>query len=92
MLALLFLTQERMHTPAPVTREGPINIPSGDITLILERLLPRRGQVSPDEDDLRRMLEQRIGKRLKDQVRRSKKTRANRPPLWPDENLCQIAK
>ncbi|MEI7956076.1 MAG: hypothetical protein WCJ66_12980 [Verrucomicrobiota bacterium] len=43
MLALLFLTQERMHTPAPATPEGPISITSGDITFILERLLPRRG-------------------------------------------------
>ena len=85
MLALLFLTQERMHTPAPATPEGPVNITSGDITFILERLLPRRGQGPPDEKDLRHMLEQRIEKRLKDQVRRRIKTRANRPPLWPDE-------
>ena len=28
MLALLFLTQERMHSPAPATPEGPINITS----------------------------------------------------------------
>ena len=90
MLALLFLTQDRMHTPAPVTPEGPINITSGDITFILERLLPRRGQAPPDEQDLRRMLEQRIGKRLKDQVRRRIKTRATRPPLWPDEHSPQI--
>jgi len=87
MLALLFLTQERMHSPAPATPEGPINITSGDITFILERLLPRRGQGPPDEEDLRRMLQIRIEKRLKDQVRRRIKTRANRPPLWPDENL-----
>ena len=87
MLALLFLTQERMHTPAPATPEGPINITSGDITFILERLLPRRGQGPPDEKDLRHMLEQRIEKRLKDQVRRRIKTRATRPPLWPDEIL-----
>ena len=87
MLAMLFLTQERMHTPAPVTPEGPINITSGDITFILERLLPRRGQAPPDEHDLRRMLEVRIEKRLKDQVRRRIKTRAARPPLWPDEHL-----
>ena len=87
MLAMLFLTQDRMHTPAPVTPEGPINITSGDITFILERLLPRRGQAPPDEEDLRRMLELRIEKRLKDQVRRRIKARATRPPLWPDENL-----
>jgi len=85
MLALLFLMQERMHSPAPATAEGPIQITSGDITFILERLLPRRGQGACDEDDLRRMLESRIQKRLKDQVRRRTKTRKIRPPLWPDE-------
>jgi len=87
MLALLFLTQERMHTPSPATPEGPINITSGDITFILERLLPRRGQGPPDEHDLLCTLGQRIEKRVKDQVRRKIKTRANRPPLWPDEIL-----
>ena len=35
--------------------------------------------------NLERMLEQRIEKRLKDPVRRRIKTRATRPPLWPDE-------
>lgn len=90
MLALLFLMQERMHSPAPATPEGPIQITSGDITFILERLLPRRGQGPCDEQDLRRMLESRIHKRQKDQVRRRIKTRTTRPPLWPDENLTQI--
>ena len=85
MLALLFLMQERMHSPIPATPEGPIQITSGDITFILERLLPRRGQGASDEEDLRRMLETRIHKRQKDQVRRRIKTRATRPPLWPDE-------
>lgn len=87
MLAMLFLTQERLHTPEPATPEGPIAITSGDITFILERLLPRRGQSPHDETDLRRMLELRIAKRLKDQVRRRAKTRENRPPLWPDEEM-----
>lgn len=90
MLALLFLTQERMHSPEPATEEGPIGITSGDITFILERLLPRRGGGACDEDEMRRMLESRIHKRQKDQVRRRKKTRAARPPLWPDENLPEI--
>jgi hypothetical protein len=81
MLALLFLMQERMHSPIPATPEGPIQITSGDITFILERLLPRRGQGASDEEDLRRMLETRIHKRQKDQVRRRIKTRATRPPL-----------
>jgi SRSO17 transposase len=87
MLALLFLTQERMHTPAPATPEGSIHITSGDITFILERLLPQRGHGPADEEELRRMLEERIRKRLIDQVRRRAKTRAARPPLWPDEDL-----
>lgn len=90
MLALLFLTQERMHSPAPATEEGPIQITSGDITFILERLLPRRGHSPCDERELRRMLESRIQKRLKDQVRRRIKTRTSRPPLWPDEVINQI--
>jgi SRSO17 transposase len=85
MLAMLFLLQERMHTPAPATAEGPVQITSGDITFILERLLPRRGQGACDEEEIRRMLEQRIEKRVKDQVRRRIKTRETRPPLWPDE-------
>ena len=89
MLALLFLTQERMHSPAPATPEGPIQITSGDITFILVRLLPQRGQGPFDEEDLRRMLESRIQKRQKDQIRRRAKTRADRPPLRPDEILSK---
>ena len=87
MLAMLFLMQERMHSPAPVTPEGAINITSGDITFILERLLPQRGHGPPDEEDVRRMLEQRIRSRQNDQIRRRIKTRKSRPPLWPDEQL-----
>jgi SRSO17 transposase len=87
MMALHFLMQERMHTPAPATPEGAIQITCGDITFILERLLPRRGQGAGDENELRRMLEQRISNRQKDQVRRRIKTRSIRPPLWPDEIL-----
>jgi SRSO17 transposase len=90
MLAMLFLMQERMHSPAPATEEGPIQITSGDITFILERLLPQRGQGPPDEEEVGRMLEARISKRQKDQLRRRRKTRAIRPPLWPDEDLTQI--
>ncbi len=89
MLALLFLMQERMHSPAPATAEGSIQITSGDITFILERLLPRRGQGSSDEEEIKRMLESRIKKRLNDQVRRRTKTRKKRPPLWPDEELVK---
>jgi SRSO17 transposase len=90
MLAMLFLMQERMHTPAPATEEGPIPITSGDITFILEHLLPQRGHGPPDEEEIRVMLENRIRSRQKDQVRRRRKTRATRPPLWPDEDLTQV--
>jgi len=33
------------------------------------------------------MLESRIKKRERDQVQRRRKTRADRPPLWPDEEI-----
>lgn len=85
MLGLLFLLQERMHCPKPTTSEGPIEITCGDITFILERLLPRRGCGPCDEKELIEMLTTRIQKRQKDQVRRRIKTRNTRPPLWPDE-------
>ena len=89
MLALFFLMQERMHSPAPITAEGPVSITSGDITFILERMLPRRGQGPTDEDDLCRMLEQRIAKRQKDQVRRRVRARSSRPEFWPDEKTTR---
>lgn len=57
----------------------------GDITFILERMPPQRGQGQPAEEEVRRMLVARIRKREKDQTRRRKKTREDRPPLWPDE-------
>jgi SRSO17 transposase len=85
MLAMLFLTQEKMHTPAIETEEGPVNITAGDITFLLERLLPQRGIMSVDEAEARRMLELRISKRVEDQVRRRRKTRFNRPQPQPDE-------
>lgn len=90
MLAMLFLTQEKMHTPAIRTPEGEINITSGDITFILERLLPQRAQGRPAEGDVRKMLEKRLASRERDQVRRRSKTRKSRPPLWPDEILNQM--
>lgn len=92
MLALLFLLQERMHSPAPAGEEGVTNITAGDITFILERLLPQRAQGAPDAEEVRRMLERRIRARQKDQERRRKKPKETRPPLWPDEQLCQIPK
>lgn len=92
MLAMLFLLQERMHSPAPTNEEGPIQITSGDITFILERMLPQRGQGPPNEEEVRRMLELRITKRQKDQTQRRRKTRASRPTLWPDEDIYRITK
>lgn len=92
MLAMLFLMQERMHSPAPATPEGPIAITSGDITFILERLLPQRARGAPDEEEVRRMLEIRIAKRQRDQLRRRRQTRDNRPPLMPDEDLTHMTK
>ena len=47
------------------------------------------GQGPFDEEDLRSMLESRIQKRQRDQVRRRTKARADRPPLWPDEILLK---
>ena len=87
MLAMFFLLQEKMHSPAVATAEGEVTITSGDITFILERLLPQRGQGSPQVREVRAMLESRIKKRERDQVQRRRKTRADRPPLWPDEEI-----
>ena len=86
MLAMLFLTQEKMHTPPITTPEGVISITAGDITFLLERLLPQRAQGQPDEKDVLRMLEQRLRRREKDQVRRRGKNRKSRPELMADEN------
>lgn len=87
MLAMLFLTQEKMHTPQPMTPEGPIQITSGDIVFILEKLLPRRASGPADVNEVQQMLEERLKKRSKDQARRRAKTKANRPPLMPDEDI-----
>jgi SRSO17 transposase len=87
MLAMLFLTQEKMQAPVIETEEGRITITAGDITFLLERLLPQRGQRSPSEGEAKQMLEERIGKRVKDQVRRRRKTRETRPPLQADEMI-----
>ncbi|MEI6365445.1 MAG: IS701 family transposase [Actinomycetes bacterium] len=90
MMALLFLMQERMHSPQPASEEGPIGITSGDITFILERYLPNRAYGQANEEEVRKMLEARIQQRLKDQVRRRRLTRKKRPQLMPDELPPQI--
>jgi SRSO17 transposase len=92
MMALLFLMQERMHTPQPATEEGPIGITSGDIVFILEHFLPHRVYRQVNEEEARKLLEARIQQRLKDQVRRRRLTRKKRPELMPDELMPQITK
>ena len=87
MLAMLFLLQEKMHSPEIATAEGPVKITSGDIRFILERLLPTRAQAPCDEAEVRKMLEKRLANRVKDQLRRRAKTRSQRPPLMPDEDI-----
>lgn len=85
MLLMLFLTQEKMLSPRPQTEEGPVQITTGDLTFLLERLLPHKLKPAVDEDTLRAMLARRLSKRVRDQVARRRKTRASRPPLFPDE-------
>jgi SRSO17 transposase len=87
LMAMLFLTQERMHTMSIRTSEGPIHITTGDIVFLLEKLLPQRGRGAVDEADAKRMLAKRIAKRQADQIARRRATAKNRPPLWPDEVL-----
>lgn len=87
MLGMLFLIQERMHTLTPTTTEGPVDITSGDIVFVLERLLPQRVFGAAAADEVERMLRKRIAKRIRDQTRRRAKTRAARPPLWQDETV-----
>lgn len=87
LMAMLFMTQERMHQGALSTEEGPVAITAGDITFMLEKLLPQRGRGPADEADAERLLARRIAKRQVDQVARRRKTRNHRPPLWPDEQF-----
>lgn len=47
MLALLFLAQERMHTPAPATQEGPINITGGASPSFWSACCPGAARVPP---------------------------------------------
>lgn len=82
MLAMLFLTREKMHWSGPP--EAP-PLTSGDIVFVLERMLPQRGYGSPDPQDIQQMLLTRLRKREQDQQRRQQKTRQTRPPFLPDE-------
>ena len=92
MMAMLFLTQEKMHSPRPQTVEGPVNITAGDVTFILERMLPRRAHGPVNASEVKRLLEARVANRVKDQVRRRRKDREIRPVLWADEVLSEMTK
>jgi SRSO17 transposase len=92
LMAMLFLTQERMHQAPLLTSEGPLALTAGDIVFMMERLLPQRGRGAGSEEEARKMLAKRIAQRQKDQMRRRRKTRKNRPPLWPDETLPEMPK
>lgn len=89
MMAMLFLTQERMQAPAVETEQGPVTITAGDIAFMLERLLPQRGRPPGDLAEAKKMLLRRITQRTRDQVRRRRKTASERPPLWPDEDFTK---
>ena len=88
LMAMLFLTQERMHNTAMKTDEGMVEITTGDIVFMLEKLIPQRGRGAADEEDTKRMLAKRIAKRRDDQLRRRRATQKKRPALWPDEVLA----
>jgi SRSO17 transposase len=92
LMAMLFLTQERMHQAPLTTSEGPIQITAGDIVFMMEKLLPQPGRGKGSKLEAQRMLEKRISQRQKDQMRRRRKTREKRPPLWPDEDIIQMSK
>jgi SRSO17 transposase len=90
MMAMYFLTQERMHQAPLMSSEGPIALTAGDIVFMMERLLPQRGRGPADPAMAERMLTKRIAKRERDQTRRRRLTRRERPNLWPDEDLAQM--
>lgn len=85
MLALLFLTREKMHWSPPPGQEDHVPLTCGDLVFMLERLLPEKGRGPADPATCRRLLEKRLAQRQKDQDRRKRKTAQDRPPLLPDE-------
>ena len=85
MLALLFLTREKMHWAPPPSQPNHVELTCGDVVFMLERLLPEKGRGRPDIEQCRRLLEKRLALRQKDQDRRKRKTAQERPPLLPDE-------
>lgn len=87
MLLMLFVTQEKMHSPQVQSPEGQIHITVGDLTFVLERLLPSRTHARVRKRTVKAQLQERLAKRYRDQVARRKKTRHNRPALYPDEVL-----
>jgi SRSO17 transposase len=84
MLAMLFMLNEKMHYHPP---EGAPPLTTGDITFMMERLLPQRGYGQADPEEVKRMLRERLRKRATDQLRRKQKTARERPPLREGEVL-----
>lgn len=85
MLALLFLTQQKMHWSPPPSQPGHVPLTCGDLVFMLEKLLPEKGRGRPDPEQCRRLLEKRLAQRQRDQDRRKRKTAQERPPFLPDE-------
>ena len=83
MLMMLFILKEKvLHTAQ--TPELPIS--AGDIVFVLSLMLPVRTR---DFEDVCNMVELRRRKRLTDQRRRRNKTKRDRPPLGPLEDLTK---
>jgi SRSO17 transposase len=83
MLVMMFAQTEKMHHTAAA--EAP-PMTTGDITFVMERLLPQRGYGKPNREEVRQMLQKRILKRATDQARRKAKTKRKRPTLMADED------
>ena len=82
MLVMLFAQTEKMHHTPPA--EAP-PLTMGDLTFVMERLLPQRGYGEPQREEVRCMLQKRLLKRAADQTRRKRKTKNEHPPLMADE-------
>lgn len=89
MLLAFFLTQEKMHSPKPKSEEESINMTIGDLSFVLERLLPQKTYGPPNESKVKRMLEVRLSKRHREQALRRRATKKARPPLFPDEDFSK---
>jgi hypothetical protein len=72
MLAMLFITQEKMQSPSVDTTEGEVRITAGDLTFAVERMLPQRGYGVAKQAEVERVLSKRLSQRARDQERRRK--------------------